>query len=358
MNDQRVESGGGSISWRALQSAAIAVLFLLPVPASAQGDAELSRRLDRIERDMRDLQAEIFRNAGASYRQPGAIQLRPDMSEAEMAPLAQRVGDMEQSLRRLTGQVEEMSHRLRQIDERLVRTQKEIDYRWQTNLAEPPAPPSVEQAPMADGGFNAPAELSAATPMEPAMQGFEERVTLVYPPDQTAAPAQGSLGTLAGADLNRLPQPKPGVAAPDFGAPMTAPRQREVAALGDPRAEYDTAMDLLARAQYGPAREGFRGFADAHPDHELAPQALYWSGDIAFVQKENAEAARAFAELLKKYPKSARAPEGMLKLGLALFELGQKQEGCTTLGALSAKYPEAGRTVTSRANAERKKAGC
>src|SRR5207249_4670465 len=81
------------------------------------------------------------------------------------------------------------------------------------------------------------------------------------------------------------------------------------------RAKYEEAMRLLAKAQYDEARSVFRAFADAYPTDELAPQAMYWLGDIAYVQKDYPGAARAFAEEINRYPSSARATESMLKLG-------------------------------------------
>jgi tol-pal system protein YbgF len=122
----------------------------------------------------------------------------------------------------------------------------------------------------------------------------------------------------------------------------------------DPKSEFDAAMNLLARAQYDQASQAFRKFADDHPDEDKASDALYWTGDIAYsAKKDYPEAARDFAELLKKYPKAQRAPEGMLKLGLALFELGQMKEGCAALAALPAKYPDATAAVATRAKSER-----
>ena len=116
-------------------------------------------------------------------------------------------------------------------------------------------------------------------------------------------------------------------------------------------------MKLLAKAQYDEARSAFRSFADGYPNDELAPQAVYWVGDIAYVQKDYPAAARAFAEEIKKYPDSTRAPDSMLKLGQSLIAMGNKQEGCTALAALPTKYPNA-ENVASRAAAERKAAHC
>jgi tol-pal system protein YbgF len=117
-------------------------------------------------------------------------------------------------------------------------------------------------------------------------------------------------------------------------------------------------MNLLAKSQYDEARAAFRNFADSYPQDPLTPQAVYWVGDIAYVQKDYPNAARAFAEGIKKYGSGARAPESMLKLGQSLIAMKQKQEGCTTLGALPAKYPKASPNVLAQAKAARKDAGC
>jgi tol-pal system protein YbgF len=124
------------------------------------------------------------------------------------------------------------------------------------------------------------------------------------------------------------------------------------------RARFDAAMKLLGKTQYDEARSAFRSFADAYPNDELAPQAVYWFGDIAYVQKDYPAAARAFAEEIKKYPDSTRAPDSMLKLGQALLAMGQKQEGCSALAALPTKYPNASKTIVARATQERKAGGC
>ena len=118
-------------------------------------------------------------------------------------------------------------------------------------------------------------------------------------------------------------------------------------------------MNLLSRGQYDQASHAFRTFADAHPDDDRASAALYWTGDIAYSSKKDYdEAARDFAELLKKYPKSPRAPDSMLKLGQSLFELGQMKEGCAALAALPAKYPEASPQIATTARNERRDNKC
>jgi tol-pal system protein YbgF len=117
-------------------------------------------------------------------------------------------------------------------------------------------------------------------------------------------------------------------------------------------------MNLMSRAQYSEASAAFRAYADTNPgDSELAPQAIYWVGNISFIRQDYAPAARAFAEVIKKYPTSVRAPDSMLKLGQALIAAGQKKEGCTALAALPAKYPKASKSVLGQ-GADARKAVC
>jgi tol-pal system protein YbgF len=113
-------------------------------------------------------------------------------------------------------------------------------------------------------------------------------------------------------------------------------------AQGGSSAQYDQAMNLMSRAQYDEASAAFRAYADANPsDSDLAPQAIYWVANISFIRQDYAPAARTFAEVIKKYPKSQRAPDAMLKLAQSFMAMGQKSEGCTTLGLIKSKYPDA-----------------
>jgi tol-pal system protein YbgF len=228
--------------------------------------------------------------------------------------LVRQIGEMQESLGRLTGQMEEIGHRVDQLSQRADRMQKEIE---------------LQNAPAATAAI-APAPAGANEPPAPP-----DNALASLTPDAAPAPLRGA----PPANLGQIPA----------GSSLPTPARPT-----DPKIEFDVAMGLLARAQYDPASNAFRKFADAHPDEDRAPDALYWTGDIAYsAKKDYPEAARDFAELLKKYPKAQRAPDGMLKLGLSLFELGQMKEGCAALAALPAKYPDAAPAIATRAKAER-----
>ena len=70
------------------------------------------------------------------------------------------------------------------------------------------------------------------------------------------------------------------------------------------------------------------------------------------------EAATAFAEGYKRYPKSPKAADGLLKLSMSLAHANQKQSACVALGQLDHDFPHPPASVRDRAAAEKKRLGC
>ncbi|MBN9558785.1 MAG: tol-pal system protein YbgF [Alphaproteobacteria bacterium] len=372
---------------------------------------------DYSDREVTDESRRLSRSLGDDNAQPGhqrvaglfgksddeiaaeqAAQQREDAQDASIRDLRQRVSDLEDSVRRLTGQMEVLGHRMQQMKTDTARAQKDFEYRICTMAAHQlgasgdqngegldcgamqqsgpqsgpqpgPLPGGQQQgsiAPSGNTGMNAGAPPPGgsqhyATQSPQRLQPYESGSNAYDSGNGQLAPPPGVLGTLNQNDLNDVPR---GPSSHDYPPPddragpaSSAPRQLGDAG-GNTRAQYNAAMQMLSRARYDDARSAFRGFVDANPNDALAPQALYWVGDIAYVQKDYQNAARAFAENIKKYPTSTRAPDSMLKLGQALIAMGQKQEGCTTLGALKAKYPSASKTIVDQAHSDRKAASC
>jgi tol-pal system protein YbgF len=313
-------------AWRSGALVAVGVLiggFALDTGAYAQSSADVNARLRRLERDIRDLQSETFKK-GPEGAQASAVPLPPEPPSTEPAqqmpdlgPMMRRVDELESSVTRLTGQMEELGHKIDQLATQAERLQKQMEFdatqRANAQVAAPP--PASDQLASA-----------APPPGAPTLPG-------AAPPAPTAP---GVLGQIPAGSTLPTPAPAP-----------------------DPKREFDTAMALLSRAQYDDASQAFRKFTEEHPEDERASAALYWTGDIAYsAKKDYPTAARDFAELLKRYPTAPRAPDSMLKLGLSLFELGQMNEGCAALAALPAKYPQASPAITTRARNERRDAMC
>jgi tol-pal system protein YbgF len=265
--------------------------------------------------------ADLF---GESDEEKAARQQKEQNQDDAINALNAKVRDLEDTIRNLTGQNETLAHRVQELDNKIDRQKKDFEYRLCAMTA--------QQLGAGTGQNDAnavpcPGEASggggASSFNPPPPQGNGE-------PLQQLAPPPGVLGTLPSGTPTQLVAP-----------PSTQP-------------EFLSAMNLLAKARYDEARAAFRSFADNHPKDDLAPQAIYWIGDIAYVQRDYPGATRAFAEVIKKYPTSSRAPDSMLKLGQALIASGQKKEGCTALAALPAKYPHATAAVLAQGSEARK----
>jgi tol-pal system protein YbgF len=224
--------------------------------------------------------------------------------DSQISDLTQRLHDLERALQQSTGQNEQLIHRIQELSRRIDQQQKDFDYKLCTLAA--------QQL----GAGTTPNESGSALPCDTSAPMSSSGVS------QSSGPPQGgTLGTL-----------------PQASAPQALARP-----------QFDEAMNLLARARYDEARAGFRAFADANPKDTLAPQAVYWVGNIAFVQKDYSAAAQAFAEVVKDYPTSSQGAESTLKLGQSLIALGQKKEGCLFLGTIKTKYKKAPASILSQA---------
>ncbi|HEY8947584.1 MAG TPA: tol-pal system protein YbgF [Rhizomicrobium sp.] len=326
-------------SMRLAQIGAIAVLAASAGAVGALADvsasqipSKVARRLDASEVQARAQQRPTYiRTAalfGESDDEKAARLAHEQNQDTQINQLNQQVNDLQETVRRLTGQMEQLDHKLGDANSRMQRMQKDFDYKICTMTAQQLGE-DAGNLPCAGGGGDASQAPASAVAPNNAPR---------------LSPPPGVLGTIP--SNQPLPLAAPG--SPDAGGPPP----------NATKPQFDAAMNLLSKAQYDEARAAFRNFADANPKDPLAPQAVYWVGDIAYVQKDYANAARAFAEGIKKYSSSPRAPESMLKLGQSLVAMDQKQEGCTTLGALPSKYPQASPNVLAQAKSARKAAHC
>ena len=262
---------------------------------------------------------------GESDEEKAARQQHEDNQDLATQALSQRVHDLEETLRQVTGQNEALTHQVQDLTQKLERQQKDFEYRLCALSAQQLGATGQGGQPGIPCGPGGPVSGNPAPP--PAAGSAPSGEQLGRPP--------GTLGSLSQGD-----------APPAAAVPQT----------NGPRAQFDAAMNMLSKAQYDEARAAFRSFADNNPRDPLAPQSVYWIGRVAYVQKDYPGAARAFAEVIKRYPSSANAPESMLKLGQSLLAAGQKKEGCTALAALKRKYPGAGKALISQASSARRAA--
>jgi tol-pal system protein YbgF len=111
------------------------------------------------------------------------------------------------------------------------------------------------------------------------------------------------------------------------------------AAAVDPEAEYRGAIDQLKEGRYEEARQGFEAFLASHPQHELAPNAQYWLGEVAYVERDYEGALAAFGRVLQDYPGARKAADALLKTGYCHDELKQVDQARDALRRVVEEYP-------------------
>jgi tol-pal system protein YbgF len=314
----------------------LACLLLLGVAASAPAGAQIFGPSD--EEKAHEAGQDSKLSDLAAQNQQLAVRLQA---------LEDKTRSLTDSLSQATGTNEELRHQVDLLSQKLDQSQKDFSYRLCMVTAQQLG------AGQGDSGLNC-AGGGTANGFAPAQpQGLAPGTPL--PPLGGGPMAGGQMGAAPmGGDPAMMPSGAPQQLVPQQIAPQQLGRppgnlgtlssgdSGQIALRPAGGNQFDAAMNLLAKAQYDEAKASFRAYADANPDdQELAPQAIYWVGNIDYIQHNYPEAMTAFAEQIKKYPRSVRGPDSMMKLGQSLLAMGRTQEGCTTLGAIKSKFPDA-----------------
>ncbi len=141
-------------------------------------------------------------------------------------------------------------------------------------------------------------------------------------------------------------------------APAGRPAAAGAFAGGSAAEQYNHAFGLLKQADYPAAEAALKAFVEQHPKDPMAGNAQYWLGETYYTRNRFLEAASAFAEGYKRYPKSAKAADDLLKLAMSLGRANQKQNACVALAQLDHDFPKPGAAVKDHAEAEKQRLGC
>lgn len=327
----------------------IVALFLafaaVQVQAQNYDDRGLYDRIDRLEREIQTLQSQLARGGASSLvvtspsAQGGAVAKNGQMP----AGIADRLDDLEDQLRQLTGKVEEANHQAGVTATKLERFQADVELRFK-ELSEQIHPPQSAAAPQEEPAV-------PETPAPPSPGGKKQPV----PPNNSAenpglAPGPQVLGTISDKDMKKSAAAAPKEAAAKEAAAKEAPK--------DPKAAYDAAYALYQGNDFAGSAEAFKAFLAKYPEHQLAPSATYWVGESAFAQKDYKTALVSFADGYKKFPNSTKAPDLLFKMGLSFEQVGMTKEACSSIRRLFDVHKDMPDRLRKAATAEKTKLGC
>lgn len=382
-------------SFRALAMAAAPLLVGLslitaaPVPAAAQND--LSREVEILKRDLRDLQRYIYRGEGQPPAPPsdaGAASSQ-SQSQGEAMPsdvagrLQVKMQRLEREMRDLTGRVEQAEFRTRQLDQRLETLSSDIEFRLQRLEQQVGLSVQTGDAGRATGGASAASGASSTAPSGGDAQGTtvissagatqengagapqtlgslrtnaqgEVVGAEISPQQQTEAGASQSTQQQAAAPSSPQAPPQPGAVS---DAQSTASAPSGALPEGSAQEQYDYAFSLLRSRDFAAAEQAMRSFVDAHGDNPLAGNAMYWLGETYYARENYRDAAATFLDAYTGYPQNDKASHSLLKLAMSLGALGKKDAACQAFSTL-AQDGAASERILSTGRSEAQKLGC
>ncbi|MBM4344769.1 MAG: tol-pal system protein YbgF [Deltaproteobacteria bacterium] len=133
------------------------------------------------------------------------------------------------------------------------------------------------------------------------------------------------------------PPPAPAPSGPSSDLPPQLDSDKPKADLAV--ALYTQAKNLLDAEQLTAARSLFEKLLLAHPDHDLADNAVYWVGESWYAQSQWLKAAQAFVRVAKDYPRGNKVPDAMYKLAKSYEKMGDDPGAGEVLKQLSRQYP-------------------
>jgi tol-pal system protein YbgF len=318
-----------------------------------------------------------------------------------------RIDRLEETIRNLTGQVEQLQYRNQQLEQQMQRLQQQMQGGTPVAAAPPPpaaqyspppppqysqspyspppysppgaqysSPPTTVPAPVTAAGVSPPdhshdAFNPAADPNAPGVpRPLGTSTNATEPPAPYQAPASPTAPRQAGAPLdlsslsdpqgttpgNQLPPPPP--TNPSATAGVQAALPPTLPPGSTPRDEYALGQGYFERKDYVLAAQTFRAFLHQYPSDRLTPEAQFWLGESLFQSQQYHDAAEAFLTVSTKYETMARAPDALLRLGESLSALGQKEAACASLGEVLRKYPRASLSVKESVAREQKRVHC
>ena len=143
------------------------------------------------------------------------------------------------------------------------------------------------------------------------------------------------------------PAPAGGAAPPPAG--MNAPGGATPTIAGGPAPSaappasadvlYSNALRDINGKHYDLATQEFQDYLKFYGDTDLASNAQFYLGEVAYNQGEFLHALDAYNKVVEDYPKSFKTASARMRKGFCLAELGQKAAAIRELRAVVRLYP-------------------
>jgi tol-pal system protein YbgF len=282
-----------------------------------------------------------------------------------------RIQQLEQQLRTLTGQNEELQHRNRTLEQQLQQLQPGTapsgvaatapahtgpDSRQPNDQRGGPPPVVQEQVAMPAQGHRGDAFDPSQSPNAPGAPRALGGGQMPIPAAAVGSPGGREAG--APLDLANVGPRSSGGYPTTSNAPSNTGGLTTLPPSATPRDEFGLGIGYMQRKDYALAEETMRNFTQKYPSDALTGDAQYWLGESLFQRQKYRAAAEAFLGVTTKYDSSAKAADALLRLGQSLAALKEKEAACAALGEVTRKYPRASAGVKQAVDREQKRVKC
>jgi tol-pal system protein YbgF len=102
---------------------------------------------------------------------------------------------------------------------------------------------------------------------------------------------------------------------------------------------YSNGLRDINGRHYDLAAQEFQDYLKYYGDTDLASNAQFYLGEIAFMQNKFQEALDAYTKVIENYPKSFKLASARMRRGFCLAELGRKAAAIRELRSVVREYP-------------------
>ena len=288
-----------------LLASAAAAFLLTPAPAAAQRQTTPEQRIDRLEKQVRQMSRQVFPKGQPA--DTAGFSDEPAASLTQANQLSARLDSIESQMAEIVRNSEEGTNRLATMEAELARLRADQDRRLR----------AIES-----GSGDGPA-------VEPANDALDAGADAV---DNSPPPA---------------PRPR-----------IEPPRSQPAATLTGAEAAYDAGFRLWEAKKYDSAIAALRKMVAAYPDDRRVSWARNLIGRALLDKGEYRPAAEALLANYRTNKAGERAPDSLYYLGQASMKLGQPAQACKAYAELENEYGTsirpALRTLLPAARAEAK----
>jgi tol-pal system protein YbgF len=94
---------------------------------------------------------------------------------------------------------------------------------------------------------------------------------------------------------------------------------------------YDSALHDISTNKYDLAQTEFQDYLKYYPKTDYASNAVFYLGEIAYVQKRYPEAIDRYSDVISNFPNSFKLGPALYKRGMTYIAMGKKTEGIADL---------------------------